>query len=336
MTEQDTVATLTRLIRGFQITQAIHAAVRLGIPDRLADGPRSADTLASEAGAHPLSLYRLMRALAAVGIFHEDAGGMFSLTDMGTLLRTDVPRTLAPLAAHTGLPYYWDTWSRLAHSVRTGETAFVHRHGTDAWTYRATHAEENAAFNRFMAGMTAALISAVEAAYDFGAFRRVVDVGGGNGTLIAALLSRHPELRGVLFDQPHVAAEASKVLSSAGVADRCEIAPGDFFKEVPAGADAYLLKWIIHDWNDADAVSILRTCRRAVAPEGKLVLLEQVIEPPDEGIGGKLSDLNMMVMLGGRERTADEYKALLTSAGFRMAAVVPTKGPIDVIEAVPA
>jgi hypothetical protein len=336
MTEQDAVATLSGLIQGFQITQAIHVAVALGIPDRLASGPRSADVLAAEAGAHPPSLYRLMRALAAAGILHEDDGSMFSLTDMGTLLRKDVPRTLAPLVAHHGLPYYWDTWSRLAHSVRTGETAFVHRYGTDVWSYRSTHPEENAAFNRFQAGITGALISAVEAAYDFGAFRQVVDVGGGNGTLIATLLSHNPAMRGVVFDQPHVASEASEVLASAGVADRCEITGGDFFKEVPAGADAYVIKFIVHDWNDADATRILETCRRAVAREGKLLLIERVLEPPNEGLSGKLSDLNMMVMPGGRERSAKEYEALLAAAGFRMTAVFPTAAPIDVIEAVPA
>ena len=228
--------TLMRLINGYQVTQAIHVAAKLGIADLLADGPRGSEDLAVATGSHPEALYRLLRALAAIGVFREEAGRRFSLTEFGASLRSDAPDSVAGWSALVGEPYYWQAWGALEHSVRTGGNAFRHVHGTDAWTFRARDPDRSAGFDRAMTSMSRQVAASVVAAYDFGRFRRVVDVGGGNGTVLAAILSRYPATRGVLFDQPHVVAGASPILGETGVADRCEVVGGSFFEELPGEA----------------------------------------------------------------------------------------------------
>jgi hypothetical protein len=235
-------ATLGRLIVGFQVSEAIHVAATLGVADLLAEGPRTSDELAAATSAHAGSLYRLLRALASVGVFHEDEGRRFSMTPMGALLRSDVPGSLRGWAVYVGRPYFREAWRHLEHSIRTGDNAFQHVHGTDVWAYRAEHPDESAIFDLAMESLTGASNPALLDAYDFGRFGTVVDVGGGNGALLAALLGEFPATRGVLFDQPHVVAKAAAVLERAGVADRCEIVSGSFFDEVPPGGDAYTLK----------------------------------------------------------------------------------------------
>ena len=322
---------LRRLIDGYQVSQAIHVAATLGIADLLKDGPRTSDELAAEAGADPGVLYRLLRALAAAGVFHEEDGRRFSLTELGKGLRSDAPEPLAGWAAFIGRPYYWQAWGHLLHSVRTGENAFQHVHDTDVWNYRAEHAEESSIFDRAMTDLTRTSNRRLVDGYDFGRFSTVVDVGGGRGALLAALLVEHPEMTGVLFDQPHVVAGADEVLDAAGVADRCRVVAGSFFEEVPAGGDAYVLKAIIHDWEDEESVAILRNCRRVVPDEGRLLLIERIVGAPNEDSFTKFADLNMLVSPGGKERTLDEYAALLAAAGFRL------DGEGDpVIEGVPA
>ena len=329
-------ATLGRLIVGFQVSQAIHVAATLGVAALLADGPRTSDELAAATSSHPRSLYRLLRALASVGVFHEDDGRCFSLTPMGALLRSDVPGSLRGWAMHVGRPYFHEAWGHLEHSIRTGDNAFQHVHGTDVWAYRAERPDESAIFDLAMESLTGAANRALLDAYDFGRFGRVVDVGGGNGALLAALLGEFPAMRGVLLDQPHVVANAAAVLERAGVADRCEIVGGSFFDEVPAGGDAYTLKSIIHDYEDERAVAILRICRRAMAADATLLLIERIVGPPNEDPRTKFSDLNMLVAPAGRERTLHEWDVLLTRAGLRLASATPSASGLAVIEAAPA
>ncbi len=329
-------ATLGRLIVGFQVSQAIHVAATLGVADLLADGPRTSDELAVATNAHAGSLYRLLRALSSVGVFYEDDGRRFSLTPMGALLRSDVPGSLRGWAMHVGRPYFQEAWGHLEHSVRTGDNAFQHVHGTDVWAYRAERPDESAIFDLAMESLTGAANRALLDAYDFGRFASVVDVGGGNGALLAALLGEFPAMRGVLLDQPHVVANAAAVLERAGVADRCEIVGGSFFDEVPAGGDAYTLKSIIHDYEDDRAVTILRICRRAMAADAALLLIERIVGPPNEDPRAKFSDLNMLVAPAGRERTLQEWDALVTLAGFRLTTATPSTSGLAVIEAAPA
>jgi hypothetical protein len=324
-----------RLVNGYQVSQAIHVAVTLGIPDLLADGARTSDELAEEAGADVDSLYRLLRALAGVGVVHEDDDRRFSLTPVGERLRSDVPGSLYGWAAFVGRPYYWQAWSDLVNSVRTGENAFRHVHGQDVWSYRAERPEESAIFDGAMRARTGASNAALVEAFDFSRFGTLVDVGGGNGALLADVLATQPSLQGVLLDQSHVVAGAGPVLEAAGVADRCRVESGDFFEAVPPGGDAYLLKWIVHDWEDEDAIKILRVVRAAMSDGAHLLVVERDLGPPNEDAASKFSDLNMLVGPGGRERTQDEYAALFESAGFRLVGATPTAGELVVFEGEP-
>ncbi len=335
MPEQNPSIELTRLVNGYQVSQALHVVATLGIADLLRDGPRTSDDLAAAADAHPRTLYRVLRALAAVGVFREAEGRSFSLTTMGEGLRSDARDPVGPWAAFIGRPYYWQAWAHLLHSVRTGENAFRHLHGADVWEYRAQHAEEGAIFDRAMTGLSQGVAGAVVSAYDFSRFGRVVDVGGGQGALLVAILAAHPGMRGVLLDQPHVVTRAGEVLRAAGVGNRCEVVGGSFFDAVPEGGDAYLLKAILHDWDDAASIAILKACRRAMRPEAKLLVLERVVAPANEGPDAKFGDLNMLVAPGGQERTGDEFAVLFAAADFRLTAVAPTGTRLSVIEAVP-
>ena len=326
---------LWNLVNGFRVSQALYVAATLGLADLLKNGARTADELAVDAGAHPEALYRLLRALASVGVFHEEEGKRFSLTPLGDSLRSDATTPLAGWAAFIGRPYLWEAWGNLLHSVRTGENAFRHVHGTDVWDYRTRHPEESPIFDRAMTDLTRSVNASILEAFDFGRFSTITDIGGGQGALLAAILARHAGLQGVLFDQPHVVSRASDVLETAGVADRCQVIAGDFFEAVPDGADAYLLKWIIHDWEDPEAISILRTCRNAMTSDATLLLIERIVGAPNDDPATKFSDLNMLVMPGGKERTIEEYRALLASAGLRLESA-SGGNPVAVIEAVPA
>jgi hypothetical protein len=325
-----------RLVNGYQVSQAIHVAATLGIADLLKDGPRSFGELAAATGSHPGSLYRLLRALAAVGVFHEDGDKRFALTPLGDCLRSDAADQVGPWAAFIGRPYFWQAWSHLLHGVRTGENAFRQVHGTDVWTYRSEHTEEGAIFDRAMSAISRGVIEGIVGSYDFGFFPCVVDVGGGQGALLAGILRSHRAARGILFDQPHVVAGADELLRKAGVADRCEVAAGSFFERVPETGDAYLLKAILHDWDDEAALAILRSCRRAMRPGRRLLVLERLIGPPNEQPEAKFSDLNMMVSPAGQERTRAEFAALFASAGFHLVGVTPTGTRLSVIEGLPA
>jgi hypothetical protein len=329
-------AALRRLVNGYQVTQAIHVAATLGIADLLRDGQRTSDELAAATETHAPSLHRVLRALAAVGVLHEDDGGRFSLTEIGACLRSDAAEPVGGWAAYVGRPSHFAAWSNLLHTVRTGENAFRSVHGCDVWEYRVHHPGDGAVFDRAMTDTSRRANRDLLEAYDFARFGRVVDVGGGHGALLAALLRAHPQMHGVVFDQPHVVAGAPAVLEAAGIADRCEVVGGSFFDGVPPAADAYLLKAILHDWDDEDAVRILRACRDAIAPDGALLVVERELGDPNENPDAKLSDLNMMVGPGGRERTTDEFSALLAAGGFALQRVVPTAIGLSVFEGRPA
>jgi hypothetical protein len=326
---------LLRMTNAFQASQAIHVAATLGIADLLEDGPRHVDELAQTTGTHAPTLYRLLRALASVGVFAEQPDGQFGSTPMTEYLRTDAPRSLRAWAMQIGQQYLWTSWGHLLHSVRTGEPAFPELHGTTAWEYRAAHPEEDAVFNAAMTALSAGVAEAIVRSYDFSGMDVLMDVGGGEGALLAAILAANPALRGVLFDQPHVLTGANDLLEQAGVADRCEVVSGSFFEAVPGGADAHLLKSIVHDWDDAATVKILRACRAAIANTGRLLVVEPIIQPGNEPDPAKFSNLNMLVMLGGQERTADDFERLYAEAGFRLSDIIRTGSLMAIIEGVP-
>jgi hypothetical protein len=326
------------LVTGYRVSQALHAVVALGIPALLAHGPRGSDDLAHETGAHAGALYRVLRFLAGEGLFEEVAPHTFGLTAAGTLLRDDVPGSVSATVRMLMYPANWQAWGDLLHSVRTGAPAFEHVHGLGMFEYLRTHPEAARNFDAAMTDSTARSERAITAAYDFGGIARVVDVGGGRGRLLATVLGAHPAMRGVLFDQPQVIVAARAALEAAGVADRCELVGGDFFASVPSG-DAYLLRQILHDWDDARATAILASCRRAMAATGRVLVIESVVGPDyRQALPALLLDMTMLVMLGGRQRTEGEYRGLFTAAGLRLARVVPL-GDVDqfsIFEGVPA
>jgi len=321
------------LINGYQISQALHVAATLGIADLLRNGPRSSDALADIVEADRDALYRLLRALAAVGVFHEDADRAFGLTELGACLRSDAPEPVGPWAAYIGRPYYWQVWSHLLHSVRTGEYAYPHVHGVSSWEYRVQHPEENAIFNAAMTGNTRGVTEAVVAAYNFSPFTRIVDIGGGQGQLLGSVLTANAHLRGVLFDQPQVVTRADALLQGMGVRERCEITGGDFFSNVPQG-DLHMMKVVLHDWNDEQALAILRNCRAAVTPGGRVLVIERIIGAPNIAPAEKFADLNMMVAAGGRERSHEEFAALFAAAGYALKRVLSTGTHLHLIEGV--
>jgi hypothetical protein len=323
------------MINGYQVSQAIHAATVLGIPALLADGPQTADELAVATDSNTNALRRLLRALAAIGVFHEEEGDRFALTPLGDALRPDAANSVAGWAAFVGRPHHWEAWGHIVDSIRTGENTFKALNGVDVWTYRSEHPEEGAVFDAAMVAMTRGTNAALLEAYDFGKFDTLVDVGGGVGTFLAAMLAAHPSLQGILFDQPHVVGGAEERLRDAGVIDRCRVVAGSFFDEVPEGADAYVLKSILHDWEDEEAVAILRSCRRAIRTGGALLVVERVLGGPNEDARGKFSDLNMLVMPGGRERGLAEFDALFDAAGFRLDGATPSSSGYSVIAASP-
>jgi O-methyltransferase domain/Dimerisation domain len=331
----DPSAELMRLINGYQVSQALHVAAVLGVADHLEDGPRPCDALARTCGAHPPSLYRLLRALAAVGVFRETGGNTFSLTPLGVCLTGGAPGSRRDYARWMGTPGQWRPWGDLLHSVRSGEGAARFTFGTDIWSYRARHPEEGAVFDAAMTALSRVEARAVIEAYDFGRFGCIVDVGGGQGHLLRDILIACPGARGVLFDLPQVVAAAEQVLATAGLAQRCRVAGGDFFRSVPGDGDAYVMKSILHDWDDRAAADILRTCRRAMPAGATLLAVERVVGPPNEDPGGKFYDLTMLVQYGGLERTREEFRALFAGGGFELAEVVTTRSPLSIIVARP-
>ncbi len=302
---------------GAMAVQTIHVAARLGIADLVADGPKSIDALAKSTRTHAPSLGRLLRALTSLGIFEED-GGRYGQSPLSEALRTDHPQSMRRWAMMLGAGFVWRPSGELALSVETGQPAFAHVQGAQFFKYLAAHPGDAAIFNAAMSSMPA-YIDAIVDAYDFSTFDRIVDVGGGHGTLLTGILSRNPHVRGVLYDLAAVVEGAPP----APVGNRLEVVAGDFFDGVPEGADAYLLKGVIHDWADESAVRILKNCRRAMRQDGCLLIVDTVLEPSSDPAQAMM-DVLMMVLTGGRERTESEFRSLLHDAGFSLVKVMPT------------
>lgn len=326
---------LDTMLRGYRLTQLVHVAAKLGIADELALRAQTAAELAATLGADADALGRVMRALAGLGIFGQDADGKFTLTKEGQRLRSDVADSMRLPAITYGEPFWWRAWGGLFETVRTGVTAFDRVHGTDLFSYLAGDSHASSLFNGIMNVMTTEQAAAVATGYDFSSTRLLVDIGGGHGALATAILRNNPAARAVLFDRPSVIDGATARLAALGVADRCTLEGGDFFVAVPGGADTYTLKDIIHDWNDERALTILVNARRAMASDARLLLIERLLPPGDTPSQGKLIDITMLALTGGRERTADEYGALLAGAGFVVRRVVSIDGELSLIEAAP-
>jgi hypothetical protein len=334
MSETQPAQQLREMIVGSWVSRAIYVAAKLRIANLLADGPQSVGHLAEAAGVSPGPLYRVLRALAGIGVFALEADGRFRLNPLAEPLRDCGPESLQAFAVMIGEEQD-RCWTELLETVRTGEIAFDRLYGQPYFNYLGEHPEQSKIFDAAMTGFSSRAMRAMLDAYDLSGVATLADVGGGLGTNLTAALGRYPAMRGSLFDQPHVVKRARPLLEAAGVANRCAVEGGDFFKTAPHGADAYLLGHIIHDWDDARAGLILDNLRRAMPAGAKLLLVEYVLPEGDGASFAKLLDVHMMVLLGGRERTEAEYRRLLAVHGFRLTRVVPTAGGISVVEGVP-
>jgi SAM-dependent methyltransferase len=322
------------MIFGFMTSQAISVAAKLGIADLLKNGPQSADELAQATGAHAQSLYRLLRALASVGIFAEDETRRFRLTSLAEHLRSDAPESLRSMSIFLGADWHWRVWGELPHSLQTGRPAFEYLYGKAYFDYLAENSGPAQVFNDAMTSFSSSVGAAVVNSYDFTGISRLVDIGGGHGIFLTSILKKYPQMNGVLFDAPSVIDGADEVIAASGVGERCGAVGGDFFASVPAGGDAYIMKHIIHDWDNERALKILQNCHRAMTPNGKLLVVEMVIPEGNTPSLGKYMDLQMLLFLHSFERTEAEYRALFERAGFRLTRVVPTPSAYGVIEGV--
>jgi hypothetical protein len=325
---------MSRMLSSYWMGRSLSVAAKLGLADLVKDGPRTADDLAKATGMHAHSLYRMLRALASVGVFVEDEQHRFGLTPLANQLRSDVLQSQRSLAIMMGGEFFL-SWSELEHCIRTGETGFERLFSRGVFDYLAEHPEEARVFDEAMVGVHGAESAAMCDAYDFTGFGTLVDVGGGNGSLLITVLQRTPALQGILYDLPHVIERAKANVQQAGLSARCRTEAGSFFERVPVGGDAYILRHIIHDWYDDRSLTILRNVRKAIPPTGKLLVVEGVIPPGNGPSATKLLDLNMLVIPGGMERTEQEYRDLYAKADFTLTRIVPTRTEVSVIEGVP-
>jgi O-methyltransferase/methyltransferase family protein len=322
---------MAQMLSGYWVSQSLYVAARLGIADLLDDGPQSVADLARATSTHERSLYRLLRALASIGVFAEQAGRRFALTPLAETLCSDSSDSQRALALMVGEEQY-RCWGDLINSVRTGQTAFERLYGKPIFAYLAEHPEQARIFDAAMTSIHGHETAAMLDAYELSNIGVLADLGGGNGSTICGVLGRYPRMRGILFDLPGVIERARPALAQAGLADRCELASGSFFESVPAGADAYLLRHIIHDWDDDQATAILRNVHRAMPNHARLLLVESVIPPGNDPDWAKFLDLAMLLLPGGLERTEDEFRQLFQQAGFALTRIVPTATPVSVIE----
>jgi len=326
---------LLQMMTGYWVSQSVYVAAKLGIADHLATGPVHYEDLARKTNSHALSLYRTLRALASVGVFAEINTGQFALTPLAGLLQSNVPNSMRALAIMYCEEKY-RAWGDVLQSVRTGEPAFDRQFGMGVFEYFCQNPDAGTIFNEAMTNWTTQASAAVAASYDFSHVGSIVDVGGNQGTLLATILRQYPTARGILFDRPQVVSTAEDRLAKAGVGDRCRIVGGDFFASVPSGGDAYLLSYVLHDWDDDRCVAILARCRQAMPETGRLLVIEMVLPESNEPSFGKWLDLHMLVMSSGRERTAEQYRTLLQAGGFDLERVIPTPAGSSIVEARPA
>jgi hypothetical protein len=332
MTQVNPAAQIGEMITGYWRAQAIYVAAKLGLADLLHGGPQTIEALAASTDTHGESLYRLLRALASVGTFAQRPDGRFEMTPLAEPLRSDVPGSQRAMAIMMGEEQF-AAWGDLLYSIRTGKKAFDRKFGEPIFDYLASRPEQAGIFDAAMTSIHGRESAAMLDAYDFSGFRVVADIGGGNGTTIQALLNRFPQTQGILFDLPVVIERTSQNLQNWGLAAHCKAIAGSFFESVPSGADAYILRHIIHDWNDEQCRQILRNCHAAMSGDARLLIIESVIPPGNEPFFGKWLDLTMLVIPGGKERTRDEFAELLQSAGFGLKSISPTASDVSVLEA---
>jgi ubiquinone/menaquinone biosynthesis C-methylase UbiE len=328
-------AVLLNFITGFWSSRAVYIIAKLGIPDLLTDGAKSAEELASATDTHAPALYRILRALTSLGILNSPGENKFSLTPVSELLVTNAPGSMRWFIVSELGEEHYPAWGNLMHSVKTGEIAFDNHFGKDIWAYFKENPEMGALFYDSMSGMTRIANESIMEAYDFSPFKKVVDVGGGHGALLTSILKGTPEASGILFDSEEVTSGARPKIEEAGIANRCEVVAGNFFEAVPAGGDVYVMKWIIHDWNDELSITILKNIRKQISPNGRVIIFDTVVPDTNEPDFSKFFDLNMLVMTGGKERTAKEFEVLLNASGFRLVRIIPTETPTAIIEGEP-
>ena len=324
-------AVMNQLITGYWTTQALYVAAKLGIADLLVPGPRNAVDLARETNVHVPSLYRLLRGLASMGIFKEDASACFSLTPLAECLRSNVPGSMRAMAIMSGEEHY-NAWGELLYSVQTGKMAFDKLYGMPIFEFLSRNIEQAKVFDAAMVSVHGRESAAMIDAYDFSSIGVLADIGGGNGSLLTAILKKCPATRGVLYDLPGVSERAKANLSTAGLENRCTVVGGNFFESIPEGADAYLMRHIIHDWDDEKAATILQNVHRSIKQNGRLLVVEGIIPPGNDPCFGKLLDLTMLTIPGGKERTEEEFRTLFKSCGFELTRIVATKAEISVLE----
>ena len=325
---------LIQMATGEWVARALHAAAELGLADQLVNVPRSAAELAGPMHVHAPSLHRFMRTLASLGVLTERPEQRYALTTLGEALRTGAPGSARATLLTFGSRLFQRSWDHLTYSIQTSKTGFEKAHGMPLFEYLAQHPGEASLFSETMVGLHGQEPPAVAAAYDFSTFSTIVDVGGATGNMLAATLSRHAGPSGVLFDLPHVVADAPSLLEENGVRDRVKIEAGDFFKTVPSGGDAYILSHIIHDWDEDQCLTILSHIRKAIKSNGRLLIVEMVLPEGDTVHPGKMLDMVMLLVSGGRERTEAEYGSLLSKGGFKLTRIVPTSSAVSVVEAV--
>ncbi|WP_439365310.1 methyltransferase [Bradyrhizobium sp. DASA03005] len=327
---------LIQMGRAHVVARTVYAAAKLGLADQLAAAPKSAAELAGLLQVHASSLHRLMRTLASLGVLTERTEQRFALTALGAALKTGAPGSARASVIFSGNPSSQSGWDQVLYSIETGRPGFEKAHGAAFFDYLAHHPEEASLFSEMMVGLNSQEPAAVAMAYDFSVFDTIVDVGGATGNMLAAVLSHHAGPRGILFDQPHVVTDAPNLLKARGVSHRVTIEPGDFFKSVPIGANAYILFHIIHDWDEDRCLTILGNVRKAMKADGRLLLVEMVLPLGDTPHPGKILDMSMLVSVGGQERTEVEYETLLSKGGFRLTRVVSTSSAVSVVEAMMA
>jgi hypothetical protein len=327
---------MLQMMSGLWVSRGIWVAAKLGISDHLADGAKTVEEIATATNTHADSLYRILRMLGMVGVYREEDGRKFSLTPLSETLRSDVAGTLRGAAIAEMGEVHYEAWGNIMHSVKTGEIAFDNKFGKDIWAYFQTDPEKAENFNRYMAASSELLNQAISTKYDFSNYDKLIDVGGGIGGMISAILEKNPNLKGAIYDQPSVIEQAKGFLESKGLSDRCETIAGSFFKSVPEGGDIYSMRWILHDWEDSKSLTILENIKKVLPANGKLLLAEAVVPEVGDPHFSKFFDLIMLVMTGGRERTEKEWRTLLEKAGYTIERIIPTESFLSIIEAVPA
>ncbi len=331
--QSSNISRFLRLIDGYLSTSLIYVAAELRIADLLQDGPKDIAYLAQKTGTHEQILHRVLRALSSMRVFRESERG-FELTGLSECLLSDSPYSLLPSALYAGEEAHWRPWGELLHVVKTGETPFEKVFGTDFFTYYSAHPHSSEIFDNYMDVVTKHIIGIILANYDFSPYKVIVDVGGGFGSLLFSILAKHKDIRGILYDLPHVVQGAYPLRKERQVEERCEIVGGQFFDSVPEGGDLYLLKSILHDWPDEKAIAILNNCFEAMESKSKLLVLERIIQDDVNSHEGSVLDIFMMVHTGGKERTREEYSQLFQSAGFRLSNVVPLGIDCNAIEGI--